>query len=89
MEEFIKHGFGWVVKTAHVEFKRPLGIGDMFIVRTWIQEIHTDGVRVQFEILRKESRKMSCEGYFNYTMVNLETGRASKIPDWIKQKYSI
>ncbi|HWP82585.1 MAG TPA: thioesterase family protein [Bacteroidota bacterium] len=89
MEEFIKHGFGWVVKTAHVEFKRPLGLGDTFIVRTWIQEIHLDGVKVHFEILRKDNGKMSCDGYFHYTMVSLKTGRAEKIPDWIKEKYSI
>ena len=39
MEEFLAHGFGWVVRTAHVQYKRPLGLGDWMIVRTWIEEI--------------------------------------------------
>lgn len=89
MEEFIKHGFGWVIRTAHVEYKRPLGMGDWFIVKTWINEIFKDGVRVHFEIIKKATGKLSCDGYFNYTMVNLETGRAEAIPQFIRDKYSV
>ena len=89
MEEFLKHGFGWVVRRAFIEYKRPLGLGDWFIVRTWIHEIVDDGVQVHFEIIKKSTGKLSCDGYFDYTMVNTKTGRAESIPDWIKQKYSI
>ena len=89
MEEFIKLGFGWVIKTALVEYKRPLGLGDRFIVRTWIEEIYKDGVKVHFEIIRKESNKRACDGYFHYVMVDLKSGRAAVIPDWIIQKYSV
>ncbi|MEW6301949.1 MAG: acyl-CoA thioesterase [Verrucomicrobiota bacterium] len=89
MEEFLQHGYGWVVRTAHVEFKRPLGIGDVMIVRTWVEDIVKDSVRVAFEIVRKGNGKISAEGYFVYTMVNLQTGRAETIPDWIVAKYSV
>ena len=89
MAEFIKLGFGWVVRTAHVEFKRPLGLGDRFIVRTWIDEVYNDGVKVHFEILKKVNGKLSCDGYFHYTMVNMESGQAEAIPHWIVEKYSI
>ncbi|MEP0823557.1 MAG: acyl-CoA thioesterase [Ignavibacterium sp.] len=89
MAEFLKLGFGWVVRTAHLEFKRPLGLGDSFIVRTWIDSIQDDGVVVHFEIIRKASSKLCCDGYFRYIMVNLDSGRAEKIPDWIIQKYSV
>jgi acyl-CoA thioester hydrolase/thioesterase-3 len=89
MEEFIQHGFGWFMRTAHVEFKRPLGLGEHFIVRTWVEEIFKDGVKVQFEILKKKTGKLACDGYFHYTMVNLKTARAEIIPDWIIAKYSI
>ncbi len=89
MEEFLQHGFGWFMRTAHVEFKRPLGLGEHFIVRTWVEEILKDGVKVQFEIIKKKTGKLACDGYFNYTMVNLKTARAEIIPDWIVAKYSI
>ena len=89
MDEFLGHGFGWVVRTASVEYKRPLVLGDYFIVRCWIQEIFSDGVQVHFQIIKKENQKLCCDGFFNYTMVNTKTGRAEKIPDWIVERYSI
>src|SRR5216117_2235976 len=30
MEEFIKRGLGWFTSTAHIEYKRPLQLGDRF-----------------------------------------------------------
>lgn len=89
MEEFISLGFGWVVNTAHVEYKRPLGLGDKIIVRTWIEQTVKDGVHVRFEILKKNNNKLSCDGYVYYTMVSLKTGRAEAIPEWIIAKYSV
>lgn len=88
MEEFLAHGFGWVVRTAHVEFKRPLGLGEWFIVRTWIEELARHTVKVHFEIVKKTG-KLASDGHFFYTMINVKTGRAEKIPDWIVAKYSI
>jgi len=89
MEEFIAAGFGWVVKTAHVEYKRPLALNDTVTIATWVEAILKDGVQVHFEIRRKNNGKLACNGWFDYTMVNLQTGRAEKIPGWIAAKYSI
>lgn len=89
MEEFARLGFGWVVRVAHVEYKRPLGFGDRFIVRTWIEEMKRFGVIVRFEIERSADSALSCQGWFDYVMVNLETGRPQEIPDYINMKYSI
>ena len=89
MEEFLKLGFGWFIKTAHLDFKRPLGLGDFFVVCTWVEEMQRTGVKVCFEIRRKASGKLCCDGWFDYSMVNLETGRAEAIPDWIAAKYAI
>src|SRR5438034_11803255 len=50
MEEFIQAGFGWVVTTAHVEYKRLLLLGEQIVVRTWVEEILRTGVKVNFEI---------------------------------------
>jgi acyl-CoA thioester hydrolase len=89
MDEFIKAGYGWYIRTAHLEYKRPLRLGEQMVIRTWVEEIHADGVRVDFEILKEPNRKIACDGFFNYTMVNVKTGRAEIIPDWIVDKYAI
>ena len=89
MDEFIKAGFGWFIRTAHLEYRRPLEIGDDFIVRTWVEDIRKDTVRVQFEIAKKATGKLCCDGYFDYSMVTLANGRATPIPDWIAEKYAV
>ena len=89
MEEFAKAGFGWFVKTAHVEYKRALFLGDSCLVRTWVDELGRTDVKVCFQILRKATGKLCCDGWFEYTMVNLQTGRAEVIPDWIVTKYAV
>ncbi len=89
MEEFITLGFGWFVRTAHLEYKRPLGLGEHFIVRTWVEEIARTDVLVGFQMIKKKTNKLVCNGSFHYTMINLNTGRAETIPEWIVTKYSI
>jgi acyl-CoA thioester hydrolase/thioesterase-3 len=89
MEEFTQAGFGWYVRTGHLEYKRALGIGEQFLVRTWIEDMVKDGVLVEFEIVKKQTGKLCCDGHFHYTLVNLQTGRAETIPDWIVARYSI
>ncbi len=89
MSEFLKHGYGWVIKNTFMEFKRPLVLGDDMRIKTYIDEIFKDGVKVSFEIIRVQSNKMACCGYFNYTMINFETGKAAVIPDWIIERYAI
>ena len=89
MEEFLQLGFGWFVSMAQIEYKRPLGLGDHFIVRTWVAEILKRGVKVQFEMNKLKTGKLACDGCIHYTMVSLKTGRAEIIPDWIVTKYSV
>jgi acyl-CoA thioester hydrolase/thioesterase-3 len=89
MEEFIAAGFNWFVKTTHIEYKRPLRMGDAFTVRTWIDEMQRSDVKVRFEIDRARDGKRCADGYFDYSMVNLKNGRAEPIPDWIVAKYGI
>lgn len=88
-EAFAARGFGWVYAATQLNFKRPLGLGDAFIVRTWIESFRADGVKVGFEIDRKETKKRCCDGWADFTMVTLATGRATPIPDDIREKYSI
>lgn len=89
MEEFLKLGLGWFVRSSFIEYKRPLQMGEWFKVTTWVEEIESSNVKVRFEITKKATGKMATEGYCSYAMVNRSTGRAETIPDWIAEKYSI
>jgi acyl-CoA thioester hydrolase/thioesterase-3 len=89
MEEFLKLGLAWFQRSAHIEFKRPLRLADRFAVTTWIDAMEKDAVRVDFEIRRCESNKLMADGHCHYTLVNVATGRAESIPDWIAAKYAL
>ncbi len=89
MEEFLKLGLAWFQRSAHLEYKRPLRLGDRFSVTTWIQEMERDAVRVEFELRRADNNKVCCDGHCHYTLVNVATGRAEAIPEWIATKYGV
>lgn len=88
MDEFIKEGYGWVIKSTQLEFKRSLVLGDTCHIYTWLESMEGSSCKVNFEI-KKANGKESCTGYFIYTMVNLNTGRSEKVPQWIIDRYSI
>jgi thioesterase-3 len=89
MESFLTGGFGWVVRTALVDFKRPLMLGDYIKVRTGILTINEKGCRVQFEIENKRTGKIASDGWFDYVMINTSTGKGAKVTEDMIQAYSI
>ena len=89
MEDFMKNGYGWVVRTAHVDFKRPMILGDTAIIRTGILTINEKGCRVQFEIEIKRSGKIASDGWFDYVMIDINSGKGTKVTEEMIQTYSI
>lgn len=89
LEDFTAQGFGWFVHTLHVEYKRPLKLGDVFQVTTWVDEVFVDAVTVRFEMRRGDPGKLACDGWARYTLVETASGRATRIPPWILEKYAV
>ena len=89
MAEFQRQGYGWFIASTQMNFKRPLTLGDRFVVRTWIENFTLIGLRVRFEIDQSLETKRCSDGWFDYVMVSLETARPVRIPEWIRTKYSI
>ena len=89
MAEFQQRGFGWVMAATEMHFRVPLGLGDRFMVRTWIDKFTLIGVRVQFQIMRTRDQELSCDGWFDYVMVSLVTARPVRLPADIRAKYAI
>lgn len=89
MKEFMERGFGWVVKSTTLNFKRPLLMGDSIIVHTQVMEMNDTDIIVDVEIVNKRRMKSALDGRMVYAMINLETGWAEKIPDDIRKKYLV
>ncbi|WP_423146130.1 acyl-CoA thioesterase [Rubrolithibacter danxiaensis] len=89
MEKFLELGYGWVVKTAYVDYKRPLGLGDYFLVTTGIVTLNDRGCRAEFDIKFKKTGKVSCDGWFDFVLIDLKTGKGMKVTEEMIEKYSI
>ena len=88
MDEFLQKGFGWVVVSTQLNFKRPLSLDEQFDVETWIEKMERNTILVDFT-LKNLQGKTCCRGWANYAFVDIKTGRSSKIPEWVIQKYSL
>lgn len=89
MGEFLQRGLSWYVRAAFIQHKSPLHMGDQMLVRTHVAELRSRGVKVEYEIIRRADGKLSAKGYFDYVMVDRETGRPRVIEPDIAEKYSI
>lgn len=89
MQEFLGLGFGWVVKKATINFKRPLNLGDTMVIYTQVKEIAGSDALIEFEIVNAKTEKTSCDGEMVYTLINLSNNRSEKIPPDIAEKFSV
>ena len=89
MEEFMKAGFGWVLISTEMQFKRPLKLGDAFDVCTHLQSFENKMAHVLFDIRHAITNKSCCTGWAKYTLINLDSGKAADIPEWVLERYSL
>ena len=89
MEKFMEMGYGWVVQAVQINYKRPLGLGDIFIVETGIESINKKGCRITFEIKNHKTKKLNTDGWFDFVMIDLKTGRGVAVSDEMITLYSV
>lgn len=89
MQEFLNAGLGWVLVSTEMHFKRPLKLGDAFDVETHLHSFENKIAHVIFDIKNAGTGKSSCSGWAKYTLVSLDTGKTTEIPDWVLERYSL
>jgi YbgC/YbaW family acyl-CoA thioester hydrolase len=88
MEVFLSAGQGWIVRSVSMDYKRPLMLGDYFIVTTGIDSIDDKNCRVKFAINNKATNKLCCDGWFDFVMIDMNSGKAMKIPEEVITHYT-
>lgn len=89
MNEFHEKGFNWVVSITHIEYKRALNLDDKIVVKTQLDNFNGAQCKVNFWIEKKDNNKIAAEGYLIYTMINIKSGRPSRITEEMAERYSI
>ncbi len=87
MESFIERGFGWLVRSVYMDYKRALKMSDYFLVRTGIKTIDAKKCKVNFEIISKATGKICCDGWFDFVLIDLKTGKGVLIPQDVVEHY--
>jgi YbgC/YbaW family acyl-CoA thioester hydrolase len=89
MEEFVKRGYAWVASEVNIQYKRPILLQDSIMVRTQVKNFHGAHVVISFWIVKGEREKIAAQGEVGYTMVSVQSGRPTRIPDEIIEKYQV
>jgi YbgC/YbaW family acyl-CoA thioester hydrolase len=89
METFIARGFGWLVRAVYIAYKRPLKMSDFFLVRTGIDTIDEKKCKVNFTITNKATGKVCCDGWFDFVMIEIKSGKGLLIPDDVIEHYKV
>ena len=64
-------------------------MNDLMLIRTGILTMHEKGCSVQFEIINKKTGKVSSDGIFDYVLIDLNSGRGTRVSAEMIQAYSI
>lgn len=88
MEEFLQHGYGWVLVHTDITYKRSLSIGEEFEVETHIAYFDKYFVGINFEIFNM-AQKSVVTGTAKYALYNLEKKKSDAIPEWVLERYSM
>ncbi len=90
MEEFVERGFSWVASELTIQYKRPILLQDATVkVRTQLEEFHGAKVLINFWIVKGERDKVAAQGQVSYTMVAIKSGRPTRVPEDIIEKYEV
>jgi acyl-CoA thioester hydrolase len=88
MKRYREHGWSWVVRTHHVDYRRPAFAGDEVIVRTWVATMQKFSSLRRFEIYRRSGAgELLARAETNWAFVNVTTGKLLAIPEPVSASF--
>src|SRR3569833_2036795 len=81
---------GMAAHRTEIDFLRAAVLGDRVLVGTWITETDSK-LRVQrrFQVRRTTKNKTHTQTHTEYVCINLDSGRAARMPDVFKRAYAV
>lgn len=89
MEEFWRMRLNWFASSMHINYKRALKLRDTALVKTQVESFNKTNVNVMFWIHSKKSNKLAADGNGVFTLINIDNGRPTRIPNEIISRYSV
>lgn len=78
-----KEGLFMAVVESHCTYRSPARYGETILVETWPGEVRNSSLKFHYKILRKEDKKLLCEGWTAHVLIDKDV-KPRKIPEKIK-----
>ncbi len=73
-------GLNWPVTEASLRYLAPAHYGELVTVRTWLGEIQSRALRIEYEVANAETKQVLCTGWTKHLNVDKE-GHVRAIPE--------
>jgi acyl-CoA thioester hydrolase len=80
-------GATWVVRSHHVEYRRPAFAGDRIRVVTWVEDNRRAFSLRKYRFERLPDNTVLAEGETDWAFLDLQSGRPRSIPDAIRAMF--
>ncbi len=85
----MKLGAAWVVRTHHVEYRRPAFAGDTILVLTWVTNFRKVFSLRKYKFLRVADQALLAQAETDWVLVDAQTGHARAIPEAIQSAFQV
>ncbi|MBL8958339.1 MAG: acyl-CoA thioesterase [Gemmatimonadetes bacterium] len=78
---------GWVATRHELDYFREARLGEPLVARTWIGQVDSRRFERLTEIVRPSDNALLAQGRTLWTMVSRATGRITRIPDALRERF--
>jgi acyl-CoA thioester hydrolase len=89
LEATLAEGATWVVRSHHVEYRRPAGHEDAIEGLTWVAELGTDRSLRRFLFRRVADDVVLVRAETQWVCVDAQSGRPRRIPEVVKDCFVV
>ncbi|MBP1590164.1 MAG: acyl-CoA thioesterase [Kiritimatiellae bacterium] len=80
MEKLLAEGWSWVVRTHHIDYKRPCLPGEPISLYTWVQDFQRIHSRRCYRFVRETDGAVLAEAMTDWVSVDIHTHRPVATP---------
>ncbi|WP_437229978.1 acyl-CoA thioesterase [Planctomicrobium sp. SH661] len=80
-------GWAWLVRTHHIEYRRPALVGELIRIKTWVADMTRFTSLRKFEMYRDQALIARAET--NWAFVDIRQGKLMAIPQEVSAAFEI
>lgn len=89
LERYVAEKSGWVVRSHTITYKRPAFLGETIVAATWIAGFSPRSSPRKYLFWRPADKAVLAEAQTEWVFVDLTTGRPMKVPQELREAFTI